>query len=286
MFHELRQEYVKLKSGYVQSDGNSASVLALYTFMEELEKDPSPAAKQVLVDVYDLLDLKKSAYELLESITDLADKKSKKRLAVLKEYQDSWGNQFAVPRPKTAADKAAIKKKLDKLPHFRYHPNPLETQVFTESDTPIACDCCGKGTRICYSGPFYAIDDIENLCPECIASGEAAKKFNGSFQDDYSVDDVSDKGRLDELIYRTAGYHGWQQEYWRAHCDDYCAFIGYVGAKELRGMGIMEEVLADEMWDDQQKEMIQKYLCNHGSAQGYLFRCLHCNRHLIWFDVD
>ena len=39
--------------------------------------------------------------------------------------------------------------------------------------------------------------------------------------------------KLDELIHRTPGYSGWQQEYWRAHCGDYCAYLGHVGAREL-----------------------------------------------------
>ena len=75
------------------------------------------------------------------------------------------------------------------------------------------------------------------LCPECIANGEAARKYDGSFQDDFSVDDgVDDPEKLDELIHRTPGYSGWQQEYWRAHCGDYCAYLGHVGARELRAL--------------------------------------------------
>ena len=90
------------------------------------------------------------------------------------------------------------------LPFFRYHPNPLETGAFQESEEGVACDCCGKTTHIYYEGPFYAIDDIDCLCPECIASGRAAEKFDGAFQDECSVDDgVEDPEKLDELILRT-----------------------------------------------------------------------------------
>ena len=78
---------------------------------------------------------------------------------------------------------------------------------------------------------------------------------------------------------------GWQQEYWRAHCGDYCAFLGYVGAKELRALGVLEEVLDDPMWDDEQKEMIQESV-NGGHLQCYLFQCLHCGKHLVWMDFD
>ena len=136
------------------------------------------------------------------------------------------------------------------------------------------------------TGPFYAVEDIECLCPECISSGEAARKYDGSFQDDCSVDDgVEDPARLDELIHRTPGYSGWQQEYWRAHCGDYCAYLGHVGARELRALGVLEDVLDDPMWDDEHKEMIQESV-NGGHLQCYLFQCLHCGKHLVWMDFD
>lgn len=36
----------------------------------------------------------------------------------------------------------------------------------------------------------------------------------------------------------------WQGEYWLACCDDFCAYIGDVGTKELEEMGIADEVFA------------------------------------------
>ena len=87
------------------------------------------------------------------------------------------------------------------LPAFRYHPNPLETGAFEESADGVVCDCCGKTTHIFYTAPFYAVKDIEHLCPECISSGEAARKYDGCFQDDCSLDNgVDDPEKLDELI--------------------------------------------------------------------------------------
>ena len=150
----------------------------------------------------------------------------------------------------------------------------------------VDCDCCGKATHIYYTAPFFSVENIEHLCPECIASGEAARKYDGSFQDDFSLDDgVDDPEKLDELIHRTPGYCGWQQEYWRAHCGDYCAYLGNVGVRELRALGVLEEVLDDPMWDDEQKEMIQESV-NGGHLQCYLFQCLHCGKHLVWMDFD
>ena len=85
------------------------------------------------------------------------------------------------------------------------------------------------------------------------------------------------------VAYDGTGYCGWQQEYWRAHCNDFCAFLGYVGYRELEQMGLVDEVLED--LDGWNKEHIRE-LTNDGSFQGYLFRCLHCGKHLLHADCD
>ena len=203
--NEYLKQYIELQKQFRETKGDPDSVRTLYNFKEELERREDKQAREILVDVYDLLDYKKSAYDLL-------------------------------------------------------------CQIGNRSD--------------------YAVEDIEHLCPECIASGEAARKYNGSFQDDFSLDDgVDDPEKLDELIHRTPGYCGWQQEYWRAHCGDYCAYLGPAGARELRALGVMEEVLDDPMWDEEQKEMIRESV-NGGHLQCYLFQCLRCGKHLVWMDFD
>ena len=99
---------------------------------------------------------------------------------------------------------------------------------------------------------------------------------------------VQDPERLEELIYRTPGYRGWQQEYWRAHCGDYCAFLGYVGYRELKQICIVEQILDDPIWAewDAEPEELRRSLVNGGGAQGYLFQCLHCGKYLLWSDCD
>ena len=57
------------------------------------------------------------------------------------------------------------------IPVFKYHPDPFATGVFTELEEPAACPCCGEETSVVYEGPFYCVDEVENLCPQCIASG-------------------------------------------------------------------------------------------------------------------
>ena len=284
----FRQRYIELKHQFEEQDGASDVVRALYLFKEELEADHSEAALIVLYDVLEILRLKKDAYELLLSIANKQDRKMLKRLAVLKEEADKIGNYYALPRPLTDSEQALELEKLKSLdlPFFKYHPNPLATGAFTQAQYAVVCDCCGCSTHIYYDGPFYAIDDINYLCPNCIASGAAAKKFDGAFQDDCCLEsEVLDAEKVDELIHRTPGYSGWQQEYWRSHCGDFCAFIGYVGAAELKALGVLDEVLDDPQWSEEEKDLI-KTSVNGGSLQCYLFKCLHCGKHMVWMDCD
>ena len=284
----FRQRYIELKQQFEEQDGASDVVRALYLFKEELEADHSEAALIVLYDVLEILRLKKDAYELLLSIANKQDRKMLKRLAVLKEEADKVGNYYALPRPLTDSEQALEQEKLKSLdlPFFKYHPNPLATGAFTQAQYAVVCDCCGCSTHIYYDGPFYAIDDINYLCPNCIASGAAAKKFDGDFQDDGCLEPkVLDAEKVDELIHRTPGYSGWQQEYWRSHCGDFCAFIGYVGAAELKALGVLDEVLDDPQWSEEEKDLI-KTSVNGGSLQCYLFKCLHCGKHMVWMDCD
>lgn len=286
--NDYLQLYIERKKQFETSDGNKESVLRLYELKDALEKINSKDAKEILVNVYDLLNYKKDAYDLLMSISDLSNVKVKKRLGKMKIYAENWKNEFVIPKPKTKEELEKEREKLTELgiPTFKYHPSPLATKAFEESKEGLVCDCCGEVTHIYYQTPFYSIDDVECLCPTCIANGNAATKFNGSFQDDLSIEEgVDDLDKIDELIHRTPGYCGWQQEYWRVHCGDFCAYLGYVGASELKALGIMEEVLDDPIWDDEQKQMIKESV-NGGHLQCYLFKCLHCGKHLVWMDYD
>ena len=86
---EYQKTYIELKKQFVATNEGPDSVRALYTFKEELEQSEDQQAKEVLVDVYDLLDFKKDAYELLCQIGNRSDKKTLKRLGTLKGYAEN-----------------------------------------------------------------------------------------------------------------------------------------------------------------------------------------------------
>ena len=173
------------------------------------------------------------------------------------------------------------------LPVFKYHPNCLENEVFEKVDKgeEVTCMCCGKHPEYYYSTMMYAKEDVDCLCPECIADGSAAEKFAGEFIQD--AERVENAEATAELFTRTPGLMTWQGEHWLACCNDYCAFIAYVGAKELEKMGIAQEVFDDyAQRDEYDIEDVRKYLVKDGSMAGYLFKCLHCGKHRIWVDAD
>ena len=62
--NEFQRQYIECSKRYREKE-DADSVRALYALKESLEAESAPEAKRVLVDVYDLLDFKKSAYELV-----------------------------------------------------------------------------------------------------------------------------------------------------------------------------------------------------------------------------
>ena len=112
---EYQKTYIELKKQFVATNEGPDNVRALYTFKEELEQSEDQQAKEVLVDVYDLLDFKKDAYELLCQIGNRSDKKTLKRLGTLKDYAENWGNHYAIPKPKTPEEKQKEKERQAQL---------------------------------------------------------------------------------------------------------------------------------------------------------------------------
>ena len=67
------------------------------------------------------------------------------------------------------------------LPAFKYHMDPIKSGSIIKGS--FTCPVCKKDRTYAYVGPFFSIEDVENICPWCIADGSAAKKYDGEFQD-------------------------------------------------------------------------------------------------------
>lgn len=75
--------------------------------------------------------------------------------------------------------------------NFRYHPNVWNMNIFSKNtdETTSVCQCCGQETEY-YLGNMYCKEDIECICLECVASGKAAEKFDGTFIQDAEFNKV------------------------------------------------------------------------------------------------
>lgn len=165
------------------------------------------------------------------------------------------------------------------LPAFRYHPDPVATGSFELSRE--RCPYCGVVRTYMYSGPVYAIEELDPPCPWCIADGSFAARFDAEFTDAAALVGM-DASVIDEVTRRTPGFSGWQQEQWMTHCDDAAAFLGPVGYEQLlHHPGALELLRREEGSSD----WLQA-LTKDGSPTGYLFRCRHCGTELANWDVD
>ncbi len=171
------------------------------------------------------------------------------------------------------------------LPKFKYHPDPITTQAIEESDE--TCDCCEKANGYIYSSTMYSADEIEYICPWCIADGSVAKKFDGAFVDGHPLGVAGIAADIiAEVCKRTPGYNSCQQEVWMGHCNDACEFHGDADVDDLEALNgvqlkhfLKEEMIKIDIW--------QKILENYeegGNPAIYKFKCRHCLEEVFTID--
>lgn len=167
----------------------------------------------------------------------------------------------------------------DVLPQFPYHPDPVATGSVVASAE--VCQRCGKARGLRYVGPVYAVEEVEFLCPWCIADGSAADHFDADFTTaDGAPSDVP-AAVLDEIVRRTPGFAGWQQERWMFHCADGAEFLGRAGWDDVSALpGAVESLRLDEGLDD----ATMRDLSADGDLTAYLFRCRLCGLGLAYWD--
>lgn len=166
----------------------------------------------------------------------------------------------------------------DRLPTFPYHPDPVGTGSVVASDE--VCERCGEARGFVYAGPTYAVEEIEFLCPWCIADGSAAREFDAEFTTtDGAPGDVA-PAVLDEVLHRSPGFAGWQQERWMFHCADAAEFLGRAGWDEITATPGAVESLTVEGWREEEL----RFMRADGDLTGYLFRCRRCGTGLAYAD--
>ena len=174
---------------------------------------------------------------------------------------------------------------IEPLPVFTYHPDPLATGSIKPSEQ--ACACCARRRGFVYSGPVYSAEEVEALCPWCIADGRAAERFDATYNDVFPPSGIAD-AIVDTIAKRTPGFTGWQSERWLFHCGDGAMFLGLAGARELRGdeqaLASLRAKLAEYRWTEQEIGDYLDALDRDGQPVAYLFECRSCSAHLAYSD--
>jgi uncharacterized protein CbrC (UPF0167 family) len=169
------------------------------------------------------------------------------------------------------------------FPDFPYHPDPFASGV-VEGDR-ASCDSCGEERTLFYTGPFYAVEE-PRLCLWCVADGTAARAYDGVFVDPEALARTGVSAAvIAEVTQRTPSYSAWQQEQWRVHCGDACAYLGTPSKEEIRAAA--DETKAD--WADHYgmearhwERTVEGF--EAGQAGFYKFGCRHCGQILLAFD--
>ena len=87
---------------------------------------------------------------------------------------------------------------------------------------------------------------------------------------------------MDEILHRTPGFAGIQQERWLFHCSDGAEFHGRVSYRDIAALPeAIESIVADGWRPDALQGMSVD-----GDLTGYLFRCRHCREHLAYADCS
>lgn len=176
------------------------------------------------------------------------------------------------------------------LPKYAYHPDPIATGSIVASDD--SCICCGQARGFIYKGPVYTTHEIrDRLCPWCIADGTAHRKFDAEFTDANGVGGCGDWDKVPDLVrhevvHRTPGFSGWQQEQWWTHCGDAGEFLGPMGYEEAAALGPELLEAFNCGYTSPYREEYLKALDRNHAPTGYAFRCRHCGTLGGYSDFD
>lgn len=124
------------------------------------------------------------------------------------------------------------------LPNFEYFFDPIANGCVVPM--LAKCPCCGKDREFMYCGPIYCKDNILHVCPWCIHSGEATRKWDASFNDAHSIPKNVPKQIIDTVCNRTPGFESWQTNHWLFSETDAMMFVG-----EIDGVTLLAE--ADDL---------------------------------------
>ncbi|GHF36747.1 hypothetical protein HNQ07_001283 [Deinococcus metalli] len=174
----------------------------------------------------------------------------------------------------------------DPLPDFRYYADPYGDRTIIEED--ITCRVCGAQRAWKYDGVLYAADELDAICPWCVANGHAAEKFDGCFQDVMFPEAASEESVLWVLM-RTPSVASWNPFEWPEHCGECCRYIGDL--RNHRHPGYIESAsVQTDLFEISRKTGLTRdevlSWADTGSIYLRLFQCVQCGTYRVILDLD
>lgn len=182
------------------------------------------------------------------------------------------------------------------LPHFLLHPNAYRLNLFAAEAG--VCEVCEQPRDYKYTGVFYSQDEVDYICPWCVADGSAAAKYSGQFNDamgiegtEFGAEDADGEVKvtwtlseadIKQVCQHTPAYSSWQQGQWLVCCGKPCAFIAYADSAMLAP--IWSEIEADVLAHGVPVPWVREHLRVDGDLAGYLFQCVACGKHRLHID--
>lgn len=153
-----------------------------------------------------------------------------------------------------------------------------ENFCLNKSNKSKKCDCCGTSINV-YTDLIYSIHDVNAICVDCIKSGKAANKFDGTFN---KCEEIDNKEAMKEVETKTPTLPSFQDFFWPACCNDMCKFIGHPSKINMKDNNFWKNL--SETYDDE--DIPFEDLKSFSPSYLLLFQCLHCNKIRVIVDLD
>jgi len=178
----------------------------------------------------------------------------------------------------------------ESLPVFKYHPDPITTRSIVKKNG--ICPLCKRQREYFYIGRYKLYKGPQNeyfqICPWCLSEGKAEEVAHCNFSSECSFDGNVSSKSAEEVAFRTPGFSTWQEKIWLTHCNEPCAFIGYVDRKYLEdhSIDVHEDIEREAKKRDYIPEIVLSMLEDNNCYQGYLFCCVMCGKYRLFVDSD
>lgn len=199
---------------------------------------------------------------------------------------------------------------------YKYFKYPKRYAVFTEANA--TCEICGTVTQCLDASAFYAEQELEAICENCVSTGRL-EEIN-AFTNDGDVEQLFDqllelypntekeqllqeaKAKTNELEMQTPPIVSWQDWKFPALDGDYCQFIGFASQQDFNalatdgnGKQLFDESLLDELreytdidaiWERIPKQKVKTVAqSNNYTLLAYLFKSVVSEKYVTIWDM-